>query len=304
MVNNYHNMSASKLGKIMGLSRNDVSNFWYKAGLKGKQNRVYSLDEHCFDAIDNEYKAYVLGFIASDGCIHNPTEEHKQNIVKISIKQIDEEILNIMKTVVFKTDKPISHRHGVSTLEIVSDNICQNIIKLGLGIRKTYGNTYVQLETHLMRHFIRGYFDGDGSISTKCGEDSLTHDIGISISGFYSNLSKIANYLENFNIFTTITIDNRKYNGNEPFGALNFPNKISKYCFLKFIYDESNIFLQRKKNLAQNFFKIIVYGTKPMDKTIIAYYKNAVLKEYWLTLELLSGKIGEVLRYADNTEVI
>ena len=143
-------MSAAKLGKIIGLSRNDVSNFWYKAGLKGKQNRVYSLDEHCFDAVDNEYKAYTLGFIASDGCIYNPAQRQKQNIVKIAIKRVDEEILEIMREVVFKTDKPINHRHGVSTLEISSNIICEKIEELGLHPNKTHGDSYVQLEDTLM----------------------------------------------------------------------------------------------------------------------------------------------------------
>lgn len=286
MVNNYHNMSAAKLGKIMGLSRNDVSNFWYKAGLKGKQNRVYSIDEHCFDVIDDEYKAYTLGFIASDGCIHSPTQEHKQSIVKIAIKQVDEEILKIMRENVFKTDKPINHRHGVSTLEISSNVICQKIEELGLHPKKTYGNTYVQLGTALMKHFIRGYFDGDGSISTKCGKDNYTSDINVAISGYYKNMNKIAKYLESYNIFPTFCEDKRGKIENDIFGALIMPNKIAKYCFLKFLYEDSNIFLKRKKDLALNFFQIIENGNSPMDKTTTAYYENAVLKGSRLTLEL------------------
>lgn len=279
-------MSAAKLGEIMGLSRNDVSNFWYRAGLKGKQNRVYSIDEHCFDIIDDEYKAYALGFIASDGCIYNPTQRHKQNIVKITIKQVDEEVLEIMREAVFKTDKPINHRHGVSTLEISSNIICQKIKELGLHPNKTHGDSYVQLEDALMKHFIRGYFDGDGSISTKCGKDNYTSDVSVAISGYYKNMGKIANYLEAYNIFTTFCEDKRSSTKDDIFGALTLPNKIAKYCFLKFLYEDSNIFLKRKKDLALNFFQIIESGNSPMDKTTTAYYKNAVLKGSRLTLEL------------------
>lgn len=279
-------MSAAKSGKIIGLSSNDVSNFWYKAGLRGKQNRVYSIDEHCFDIIDNEYKAYALGFIASDGCIYNPAQEHKQNIVKIAIKQIDEEVLQIMREAVFKTDKPINHRHGISTLEISSNAICQKIEELGLHPNKTYGNTYVQLEEVLMKHFIRGYFDGDGSISTKCGKDNHTSDVSVAISGYYKNMSKIINCLETYNIFATFCEDKRGRTKDDIFGSLTIPNKIAKYCFLKFLYEDSNIFLKRKKDLALNFFRIVENGNSPMDKTIIAYYKNAVLKGSRLTLEL------------------
>lgn len=278
MISNYYKMSASSIGKILGISQSDVSNFWYKKGLKGKQKRLYRIDEKCFNIIDDEFKAYTLGFIASDGCVYNCNQQNKQNIIKIAIKQIDEEILEMMKTNVFKTDKPINHRNGVSILEIVSNEIYNDVVSLGLSPRKTYGNTYVKLNDTLMRHFIRGYFDGDGSISTKCGKDKYTFDVGVSISGFQNNMLKIGNWLEEYNIFTTFLIDKRTYNNEQPFGSLTFPNKISKYSFLKLIYENSNIFLSRKKNLANNFFNIIENKTSPMDKTIVIYYQNAVLK--------------------------
>lgn len=278
MIDNYYNMSSSKIAKMLNLKESDVTNFWAKNNLRGKCKRQYPLNESCFDVIDNEAKAYTLGFIASDGCVYETKDKGKQNIVRISIHQCDEEILTDIKEKVFKTEKPIIYHKNTATLEISSNRIYESLIALDIKPRKTYGNSFVRLSDDLMRHFIRGYFDGDGSISNKLINKSLTSDINISISGYKKNMSKIVDYLAENNIIATFNEDRRRYNGDDVFGALTLPNKISKYAFLKYIYSDSFIGLKRKKDLAHAFCHAIECSTLPMDKITVIYYNNAVLK--------------------------
>ena len=56
---------------------------------------MYSFNEHYFDIIDSADKAYLLGFICTDGCLYK--REGHQGQLSISLKDQDEEILQHFK---------------------------------------------------------------------------------------------------------------------------------------------------------------------------------------------------------------
>lgn len=129
-----------------------------------------------------------------------------------------------------------------------------------------------------MPALIRGYFDGDGSI----GNNKFILQSDIMICGYYSNMYKIQQYLENRNIYATIVYDKRKYNKSEDGGEfchLVLSNKISKYSFIKLIYeDHNNVFLDRKFQRSMDFVKTIETSEHARDKQIVNYYRYAVQK--------------------------
>lgn len=278
ILNNYHNYKAIELAEMFNVHQGNIYRIWNLNNLTGKQNRIYEIDENCFNNIDTEEKAYALGFIASDGCVFESDKHKKQGIIKITIHKDDIKILEMINKKVFKSNKPISILEPYCSLEQSSDIIVKNIKNLGLLPRKTYGNTYIELEDSLMRHFIRGYFDGDGSISKKCGKTKMLNDVTVAISGYEENMNKIINYLSTKNIYATFNEDKRKYKDNKKFGSLTLTNKTTKYSFLRYLYDDSTIYLERKKELANNFIKIIEEENNISDKVIITYYNYAVLK--------------------------
>ena len=62
-------------------------------------NYKYKKNENLFKNIDNEFKAYILGFIASDGCLYN-------NSITITIHKKDRDILEKIRNYISK-DIPI-----------------------------------------------------------------------------------------------------------------------------------------------------------------------------------------------------
>ena len=273
IIAHYNDLSSSRLAEMFNCSTSKICQVWNQHGLYGKQSRVYSIDESYFDKIDSGEKAYLLGFICADGCLYHSVAKQKQDIIRITIKADDEEILNLFNEA-FKCDKPIYyyHRNGnqYAALELVSQRIVDNIKNLGIEYNKTYGNTIPEIDEKYMFDFIRGYFDGDGSISDSCGSN-------ISFSGFQSNCMKIAKFCEQNNIFLSFINDKRKHYKEDSFGSLVTTNLTSKYCLIKSMYKNCGPYkLNRKYKIAMEFINSIESSDDIRHKQIVIYNKYAV----------------------------
>lgn len=180
----------------------------------GCLNIKYQKDEHYFDIIDTEEKAYILGILATDGCIGVSTNKHKR--IKITLKNTDAELLEKIKKQ-FKTDAPIkiSDIHTKlpqgsfcnskeATLNICSDTLCNKLKEYGIVPSKTYDLdfNFEKIPKKLIRHFIRGCVDGDGTFGIYMQKDlKRISYVGFRLVGNNNFLKNIKNILiEELNI--------------------------------------------------------------------------------------------------------
>jgi len=278
IVDHYYDMTCRQIADIIGCNKSKVTNTWAKHGLSGKMHRIYPIaNESMFDKIDNPTSAYYLGLIAADGYIHT----HKSNnckIIGITLQKRDGDILYRFANDLGTSRKPASHGGGGKYLhfEVTSPKIYDDLTKLGLSERKTYGNTVPDIDASLMRYFIRGYFDGDGSITSD-----FSKKVNITITGYENNLLKIKSYLDNVNIFSNFIEDKRYYNsGNGRMGSLMISDITSKYCFCKHIHEDDDFpAMIRKKELCMKYAQLIENNIdKNRYKMATIYYKYAVQK--------------------------
>lgn len=268
-----HDSKSSKMiAEELHIHISTITALWHRYGLKKTERRKYPIDQTLFENIDSDYKAYLLGFIASDGCLYVPNNAQKQKILSITIHKQDKEILELFQKA-FKTTKPISKQKDYVNFNISSTKVINDIAKLGITPqRKTYGNIIPKINPKYFFAFIRGMIDGDGSILNN----------SITISGYENNMQQIQQFLLTHNIFTSFVIDKRKHPSNETnkmFGQLVTPNRTSMYCLLKEIYKNKNeYFLSRKYLKAQTFMDSIENSQNIRDKQIVIYYKYAVQK--------------------------
>ena len=142
-------------------------------------HRKYKINELFFDKIDSEEKAYFLGLLYADGCNHK-----RNNYVNIALEVADKELLIKLAELIY-VDNPEEHvktydrsaeNKGVTaSLNINSKHICHKLAELGCDEVKTFKIKYPEwLDESLHRHFIRGYFDGDGClyVNDRKGEGS------------------------------------------------------------------------------------------------------------------------------------
>ena len=273
IINNYDKKTSTHLSKELGIKPATICAIWRKAALKGKQKRVYIINENVLDKIDTEEKAYFLGFFAADGCVSK--NKAKQDTITFTISKEDWYILDKFYKM-FESNKNVYIQNKYASFEISSNYICNKIYELGFSPRKTYSNTFCLLDDNLMPHFIRGYFDGDGNVSGN----NIAHKASVSIAGYEDNMDKIIKYLNEKHIHSIFCYDKRKKytNTDKKFGALTLTNKLNKYCFLKYIYEDATIYLARKKEKADEFIQIIENTDRITHLDIVDYYKYAVQK--------------------------
>lgn len=128
--------------------------------------RTKSVDHDYFNQIDNNDKAWLLGFLTADGYI---TKD--RNAISIGLSSIDEEILIKIKEKL-KIERTISHKETgngfqVSTLEWSSKNHKEKLAQYGIVNNKTYKELHLPnfSNKELTLAYILGFFDGDGSFS-------------------------------------------------------------------------------------------------------------------------------------------
>lgn len=132
---------------------------------RNNPNAKYPLDDNLFQKIDSHAKAYLLGWIASDGTVRKAG-------FSISIHKKDKNILttiqkslNIRSPITFAKNKT-QVKMAVNSAQIAID--VSRLLGLDINARSMKKDRIVKMpileNESLQWAFIRGYFDGDGSI--------------------------------------------------------------------------------------------------------------------------------------------
>lgn len=131
---------------------------------RGNPNTKYFFDDDLLVNIDTPDKAYLLGWVASDGTITSDT-------ITISIRDYDVDVLVKLRNIVDK-NLPIAEKGNMVSLSICSTKMalcCTKHLKLLTFGKKDLLVKYPSIPSELDKYFIRGYFEGDGSICLRNG---------------------------------------------------------------------------------------------------------------------------------------
>lgn len=239
-------MSQEEVANEMGYSSGQISILLNKHNVKIRPTNKYTVREDYFDKIDCETKAYVCGWMWSDG---NTTPEGK---VRISLQEKDGAILEWMKQEMEYTG-PLYYKKAESDSRQPQVEFCVNrqrlakpLIALGCVPNKSLTLSFpYQIPKELYPHFIRAVFDGDGSIDKKHG--SLT------ITSSYTFVNQLKEILP-----CEITNIYQRYKdkpANQSAHTLFIGRRTEKIRFLNYIYANHTICLKRKYDIARSIFQ-------------------------------------------------
>ena len=205
-----------------------------------------SSDDTIFEKINTEEKAYWLGFLYADGNVYYK-EERVTYRIELGLAEKDLNHLEKFKKFLNCTNE-IKYREKTKSyrLMIASKKMCNDLINLGCVPKKSLILTFPnenQVPNHLINHFIRGYFDGDGCI----GLNSRSTSPKISVLGTLEFISEIKNRFQN----SVISPKDKRWKNNTFDLRFNVQPGIN---FLYTLYNNSNIFLKRKYDRYINLF--------------------------------------------------
>jgi hypothetical protein len=288
--------SSARLGLEFSRLPQTINKILKKNGIDIRPRRKYTLNQHYFDVIDTEEKAYFLGLLYADGSISS----NKNYTITISLQLSDKAVLDKFnkeidsnRPIYFKKPFAKSNKNltcnGLYILNIHSKHMCSALTRLGCHPNKTFTlkfPTSEQVPEHLLRHFIRGLWDGDGCFS-------------YGVSNNKKKKSKENYFCANF-VGTEDMCENIKYFLNKRL-KVNFYIKKPKDCrlttrllqtggkrqvgrLLLWLYQDCKVFIDRKYNKLLEIMKSI--------------YKNININ----SLDDINGKEFEKIEYKTITD--
>lgn len=245
------------IARNLGVSKQAIYKAFKRRGIKVRSSAEiakercskYTYNRSFFSNIDTEEKAYWLGFVVADGSVIEKTRSMR---LKIALKKSDEEHLHKFNKAL-DSNVPIRIKkinlgektHECCEVVINCTEMCRDLINIGVVPNKSCKEFIPNIRKDLIRHFVRGYFDGDGCITKK-------HRIKICVSDEMA--SDLIRELSEIGIkFPPKAIQIKK---GCKIKQLEICSNANISLFLDYIYKDSSVFLARKKKISDTFTKI------------------------------------------------
>lgn len=283
-------MGCYKISKIFSCSPSTINNFLKKHKVNTQKTpnnyRKYTLNENYFEKIDSEVKSYFLGLIYSDGCITKSSlritlQEEDSYILEKLLKELsaDAKLYDIKK-------RKITHKNQ-KLLAISNKKIVNDLNSLGVFQNKSLSIEFPTndiLPIKYLPHFIRGVFDGDGSVFNyeRMINNKKYIEYGLTIISTEHFIKKLNEILNCGNIYKT-------NNGKNYF--ISFKNKKDIKKIVDFLYQDSTIHLNRKYEKVKEILEFLENKKFYYDKHKIAQYDlNGELIKIWNDIDEIKMK--------------
>lgn len=264
-------ISSEAIAKKYNINASTVCRILKKLNIKLRSSeenkRKYKINTNFFEKIDNEAKAYFLGFLYADGFVSNNNDNKNYYQISICLSSKDRDILEKFSTLIYNFDKikdfskksyNSEQLKNYSQISIYSKKMHHDLVKLGCVPNKSLTLIFPnqnQIPDYLMHHFIRGYFDGDGCLSR-----GIKYVVDITSSqdfllGMIDYLNKKINI--NFN-----KLQQRHKDRDTSTRSVQITKLSNIITFLSYLYKDSTIYLLRKRQyfeemLSKNFMDYI-----------------------------------------------
>ena len=249
-----------QIEKDYNVTRQSVAKFLEEKEIKitkGNHHRIYKHDFDFFEDINTEEKAYWLGFMFADGYIVDYSNNYGEDKFGITLHSKDIQTLESFKQSI-KSTNPITdvssngrslRRIIMSSQKTVNDLISHGCVKQKSLILKPP----INIPDKLIHHFIRGFFDGDGSIYwNKSAFERYDNWNKPSYSICITSTKEMIEWIiDQIGIGHLSKEPRREHTW---YYRQDGNNKVKIFC--NYIYKDATIFMERKYQLYQDLLKI------------------------------------------------
>ena len=270
--------SLTEISKRVGNSRQSIAKSLRKIGVTVvNRHNITKFNENVFDTIDTEEKAYWLGFIYADGTISSQADGKKRRYrFELCLKLSDIAHLEKFNDFMSHTKRNISTKKSVlggkefysCRFGVTNRHLWETLYGYGCTPRKSYTLKFPDLsifqDQSLVRHFLRGYFDGDGCItydSHKSKDGKTRHSAISNVIGTMDFLTGFFNCIG----FSKKHIKPLKKDSEFTFQLNFFQNDTQR--LIEFLYGDCNVYLDRKYKRAM-FFKHSCRSSEELEELL------------------------------------
>lgn len=240
-----NNVSVYKIAEELGVDNGTIYNRLKKLGFNtSKRHRMYLINDDYFENINNQNKAYWIGFLMADGY-------NSGKYIRADIQ--DEGHLEKLRNEIFiKNDMPVRTKINkinnkvIYYLTIQNKKIVNDCEKLGIVKRKSFITKYPNISEKYDKDFIRGLFDGDGCLTYSMRGNYRGYKF--SIVGNEELILEVRNRLLKLNIY----IGFRK---NKSIYELSVKGNRQIIKLLNWLYLDSDTSMNRKEEKYQDMIK-------------------------------------------------
>lgn len=206
---------------------------------RGGGNTPPDFNDAFFSELDTEEKAYFFGLIAADGSVCQPNKGGQKRFQLELIEQDKYLIKAFCSAIGYPVNRIRTYkrpnRSKTSKVSITSNIFCNSLEVLGIKSGKANGFPMPALDEPYMKHFLRGLFDGDGSV----GDYRLTLTAGNT-----EILEQVKDYLVTKLKLNQLAL--KIYKTGPRTWTLSVNRKLERHQILQYLYADSTIKMERK----------------------------------------------------------
>ena len=239
---------------------NEIQDKINNLNIRSNHNKYY-INRNYFDVIDTEDKAYILGFLYADG-----NNFPKKSQITMGLEEKDKDILNKMNTCLQYskelTYQDLSNKHdfGYSyedmyKLCIYDKHMCNVLDLRGMHPNKSLILEFPKwLHPSLYSHFIRGYFDGDGSLYRRTFKNNTRTSTAVTLTSTMNFCKAVSDICAEYIGINSGIYDASCHNGITSVFSI-CGNDVCKK-FLDWIYKDATIYLERKYKRYVDYYEL------------------------------------------------
>ncbi len=121
-------------------------------------------DDDIFTSLGASARSYILGLIAADGCVYLDKASGRR---RVNLTSKDEELIRTIHGLLHTANsRAIYHGGGAYSFNYINDSAISRLISYGISERKSLSLRLSAslIDDVVVSDFIRGVFDGDGSV--------------------------------------------------------------------------------------------------------------------------------------------
>lgn len=257
IVEMYKNgMGITTITKLFNCSPIPTRNLLKKNGIElrnaeeAHEYQKMGINENYFDEIDDQDKAYILGFLFADGTNYIYGKNTNEYMINLTLKIDDMYILERIREKIgverkLRIYKRNSDGREYARLEFKNKHMSLRLKELGVVQNKTFITKFPEyLRDDLIPHFVRGLMDGDGCIAKSLKT--------IQFAGSHEMMCGLVKQFEKYLGFTAHIVKIKCSPGisSVAIARLEYKNKL-----LHWMYDDADLKLERKYKLGKQIIE-------------------------------------------------